>query len=488
MTKAIAYAEHGGKPNLKDPVKGQSGEMASVYQYTPETWVSVAAKYLGDSKAELNLENETKASYLRIKDWLDKGFKPAQIASMWNAGEGEPDAWTGFFRNGNTSIGINSHGIKFNVPVYVKRVQKFAIALSGTKITAKDQDAIEEEYRQRMDEIELARTQLTEEEEAAKLKNNLLQSLINAPLTLLARTVQLGLLTGSRLWGDEEFKKAMEKTVYEEPLDLGPLGIIAAQKMGTDGYKQITGNALETAVWLVPGAKLASGMRIKAADWFGRGFAFGAGDVLREGGSTEDAIKQGGITGTFSLGLGFGSAIIVRNVVNKAIPQFVKFQKWMIRKIIVTPSFEKAIKKEGGKILDRKDYSKFIVSSSILGEAKEGIVSSAKSAIKDAFTGKPNLSMPNLAIGGAIVAGLYKTVSGPVMVAGGISVLALRKFLQTPQGQVALLRITYKSAETLTKLSPAMQSRVSQIFIITTVNDFFEELINSLKKEEQTLL
>jgi len=37
----------------------------------------------------LTLENENKATYLKIKDWKSQGYNPAQIASMWNSGSPE---------------------------------------------------------------------------------------------------------------------------------------------------------------------------------------------------------------------------------------------------------------------------------------------------------------------------------------------------------------------------------------------------------------
>jgi len=46
---------------------------------------------------------------------------------MWNAGTGEPDAWTGKFSNGHPSIGVNKqYGVPFNVPAYASKVQNYA--------------------------------------------------------------------------------------------------------------------------------------------------------------------------------------------------------------------------------------------------------------------------------------------------------------------------------------------------------------------------
>ncbi len=120
LAKAIRQVETGNRP-----VSGASGELKSRYQYMPATWKSTAKKYLGDENAELTLENENKATYLKIKEWKDAGYKPDQIASMWNSGK--PD-WQG-------KIGVNSKGVKYDVPAYVAKVGTAYKTLKGPEKT-----------------------------------------------------------------------------------------------------------------------------------------------------------------------------------------------------------------------------------------------------------------------------------------------------------------------------------------------------------------
>lgn len=117
LAKAIRHAESGNRP--VNPQEGTKVGGASRYQYTHDTWKGVAGKYLGDSNAQLSLENENKATYLRIKDWKEQGRTPQQIASMWNAGEGKPDAYRENWK------GVNSSGIAYDTPAYVERVGNF---------------------------------------------------------------------------------------------------------------------------------------------------------------------------------------------------------------------------------------------------------------------------------------------------------------------------------------------------------------------------
>lgn len=107
LAKAIRQQETGNRA-----IKGASGELASRYQYMPATWKSTASKYLGDANAPLTLENENKATYLKLSDWKKQGYNPAQIASMWNSGKPE---WEG-------KVGVNSNGVKYDVPKYVESV------------------------------------------------------------------------------------------------------------------------------------------------------------------------------------------------------------------------------------------------------------------------------------------------------------------------------------------------------------------------------
>ncbi len=114
IAKAIRQVESGNKAVL--PAEGGGLGGASRYQYTTSTWKGVAQKYLGDANAPLTAKNEDQASYMRIKEWKDAGKTPKQIASMWNAGEGKPDAYK------QNVKGVNEYGVKYDVPAYADKV------------------------------------------------------------------------------------------------------------------------------------------------------------------------------------------------------------------------------------------------------------------------------------------------------------------------------------------------------------------------------
>ena len=118
LAKAIRKQESGGNYTLP----GASGEYGA-YQFTNDTWNGEAPKYgINVPLKEATPEQQNAVAYNQIKAWKDAGKDVTQIASMWNAGEGEPDAYTGKFSTGKPSIGTNNFGFKYDVPSYVKAV------------------------------------------------------------------------------------------------------------------------------------------------------------------------------------------------------------------------------------------------------------------------------------------------------------------------------------------------------------------------------
>ena len=124
LAKAIRQTESGG--NFQIP--GKSGEYGG-YQFTEPTWKDYSSKYgINTPLKEATPEQQNAVVYNKIKEWKDSGKDVTQIASMWNAGEGEPDAYTGKFKDGRVSSSKlpggkkNSYGVEYDVPGYVKNV------------------------------------------------------------------------------------------------------------------------------------------------------------------------------------------------------------------------------------------------------------------------------------------------------------------------------------------------------------------------------
>lgn len=121
LTKAIRQAESNG--NFQ--ARSKDGSFGA-YQFIKPTWDSTAKKYgvnVQWDKATPAQQNEV--AYKQIKEWKDKGFNVGQIASMWNAGAGKPNAYLQGLK------GVNSAGVAYDTPAYAKKVATFYQQFKG---------------------------------------------------------------------------------------------------------------------------------------------------------------------------------------------------------------------------------------------------------------------------------------------------------------------------------------------------------------------
>lgn len=115
---AIRQSETGGDFNAVGD-KTASHRSYGAYQFGEDTWNATAPRYgVNVPLRQATPEQQNEVAYKQIKDWKDQGYNVGQIASMWNAGKGEPDAYKGTFSNGQPSVVPG----KFDVPIYAKSV------------------------------------------------------------------------------------------------------------------------------------------------------------------------------------------------------------------------------------------------------------------------------------------------------------------------------------------------------------------------------
>lgn len=120
LAQAVRQSESGGDPTIS----GKSGEYGA-YQYEPGTWAKQsAAAGVNVPLKQASLQQQNQVWYTWAKSMKDQGYNPGEIASMQNAGTGEPSAYTGKFSNGAPSEGTNAEGVKYSVPDYVNGVMK----------------------------------------------------------------------------------------------------------------------------------------------------------------------------------------------------------------------------------------------------------------------------------------------------------------------------------------------------------------------------
>lgn len=99
--------------------RGGSGEFGG-YQYTEPTW-NAQAKAAGVNVplSAANREQQNQVWYTWAKKKKDEGYNIGQIASMHNAGEGNPDAYI----KGNK--GTNKYGVSYDTKAYAEKVAAF---------------------------------------------------------------------------------------------------------------------------------------------------------------------------------------------------------------------------------------------------------------------------------------------------------------------------------------------------------------------------
>lgn len=112
LASAIRQVESGGNYQAR----GASGEFGA-YQFMPGTWEQWSKEYLSARGGQgqslpMTQANQDAVAQWKIQQWLDQGYKPDQIASMWNSGSPE---YAG-------KVGTNKFGVNYNVPAYVDKV------------------------------------------------------------------------------------------------------------------------------------------------------------------------------------------------------------------------------------------------------------------------------------------------------------------------------------------------------------------------------
>lgn len=122
LAKAIRSTESGDNFNARS----KDGSFGA-YQFLKPTWDATARKFGVNADWEkATPEQQNEVAYKQIKEWKDQGHDVGQIASMWNAGAGKPDA----YREGLS--GTNKDGVNYDVGQYAKKVATKYQELKGS--------------------------------------------------------------------------------------------------------------------------------------------------------------------------------------------------------------------------------------------------------------------------------------------------------------------------------------------------------------------
>lgn len=91
-------------------VKGQNGEYGA-YQFGRDTWSYYCRMFFGMVLDITSPANQDLVAKAKIAHLIQKGYTNAQIAAIWNCGSSDYEG----------KVGVNSGGVKYDVPAYVKK-------------------------------------------------------------------------------------------------------------------------------------------------------------------------------------------------------------------------------------------------------------------------------------------------------------------------------------------------------------------------------
>lgn len=347
LTTAIRRAETG---TSSDPynARGASGEFGA-YQFMPDTYRNYAQKYLGDANASPTVENQNKIAYSFVKEKKDAGFTPAQIASMWNAGEGRPNAYKEGFR------GTNKLGVAYDVPAYVQKVSQNYKELSSQLVpTAQASTGAQpQEPAIGASPVGLGRAlgmSFVGRKNAEALTQNV-EKLLTSQRELLSRR--------NKAVNEGRDTANLDTALRQTNDTLRQLGV-SAKDVSTGGIetKDVVGAALGTASLLPVGfgasrvaraigtggvRGVASGIASGAVAGAGSGALQGAGTALTRDESVVGGAVKGGLVGGVFGGV-IGGAVPVVAGATSALGRAVKGN--------VAPKFDDVVQQYGDNLLD----------------------------------------------------------------------------------------------------------------------------------------
>lgn len=289
MMRAIRQAESGGNYTARS----KDGSFGA-FQFIKPTWDATARKYGVFAPWDKATKGEqNKVAYRQIKEWVDKGFNIGEIASMWNAGAGRPNAYKEGLK------GTNSSGVNYNTTKYAEKVYNFYQQLKqgGDFTTNKTVAQVQPE---------------TPPQEGVGFVQSLVRGVVNPFLRPLVNARKLGEVLDNALKGENTTREQVAAPVnFGSYLgDVKPIG-----QEGTLGQKvkDAVGAGLELGAYGIGGAGLKAGAAA--------GGLIGLGNSLQGNKSLQDTALNttiGAVTG------GVGSKVIqkaapfVSNLVNKA--------------------------------------------------------------------------------------------------------------------------------------------------------------------------
>lgn len=120
--KALGQKESNNTPTPPNTRITMTEGSVGRFQYLPETFRKYSSQYFGGVNPQtgkpLDVTNDFDqkiVNYAYVKDKMDQGYSPYDVAASWNAGEGRISDW-------QNMKGVNKYGNKYDVPAYANEV------------------------------------------------------------------------------------------------------------------------------------------------------------------------------------------------------------------------------------------------------------------------------------------------------------------------------------------------------------------------------
>lgn len=357
--KAIRQVESGGNYTARS----KDGSFGA-YQFIKPTWDATAKKYGVTSAWEkATPQEQDKVAYMQVKEWKDKGYNVGQVASMWNAGAGRPNAYVENVKSTNTS------GVKYDVAGYAKKVATFYHQFkAGGDFAQNNQQEVTPEV-------------VKEKSQPKGVLGNLAVGATKGLLSTITGLGQLVLKAGTLLPGEQPMLEEAIKTGDEFKRRIAPDN--TAQNIGHYGEQiaelftptGIESGALKVFSYLPKLAekapliaKVAVGSAKLATKAVASAIDFGGKTYLQTGGDTKKAKDSGIVAGAITAATG-----VVGGVLKTAgVPEYLYGK--IFRK--TTEDALNALKKTGIENIAKTDPElyKRLVSEGIIKVTEKGSV------------------------------------------------------------------------------------------------------------------
>lgn len=216
--------------------------------------------------------------------------------------------------------------------------------------------------------------------------------------------------------------------------------------------KDAVGTGMEIAAWIVPAAPKTLWIGNRLLLWGGRGFSFGAGRELGEGKSVTEALKTGIITGTVN--------IVMNGVTIKIVSSATR--KLKLRKTIVA-AWESFMKERSAGTLSSTATLRTRAYETIKKEV--GNILSARGL--------------NVASWMGVIYAPTRKYAMPLL-----AIQYLYRFLASPAGERAVFSITSSGLSALSRMEPAVRSRIGEAFMAQIYSQFVDYILGETPIEE----